>query len=147
MSPYFFVFPQDSILKKGHRKRIGKPVVLVELSKQWKKKEKIDRDLLLNKQFDNLENNLNCDDNNNYLNDLNNNNNNNKTVNIIPNNNSTNTLNILGNIPGTNNSGINGPGSGISGPGCGISGSSSPLISKCSPRLVPLDHVPSLPKN
>ena len=119
-------------------------MVLVELSKQWKKKEKIDRDLLLNKQFDNLENNLNCDDNNNYLNDLNNtninNNNNNKTVNIIPNNNSTNTLNILGNIPGTNNSGINGPGS-------GINGSSSPLISKCSPRLVPLDHVPSLPKN
>jgi hypothetical protein len=95
------------LLKKGHRKRVGKLVVLEDLSKTWERNEKRDRALFLEKLF--KENSASGNNGN------------------------------MGNN-GSDVSGSSSPHRSIS----PFSGANTPP--KHSPRLVPLDFTPSLPK-
>ena len=48
---FFLPFFKDSLIKKGQRKRVGKLVVLEDLSKTWELNEKRDRAAFLEKLF------------------------------------------------------------------------------------------------
>jgi hypothetical protein len=104
------------LLKKGHRKRIGKLVVLEDLSKTWERNEKRDRALFLEKLF--------------------------KENSAAGNNGNTGNTGNVGNMPnnGSDKSGSSTPHRSVS----PFSGATTPP--KHSPRLVPLDFTPSLPK-
>lgn len=107
------------MLKKGHRKRVGKLVVLEDLSKTWERNEKRDRALFLEKLF--------------------------KENSATGNHGNLGNMGSIGNMVNVGNNGNNASGNTTPYRSVSpLSGANTP--SKHSPRLVPLDFTPSLPK-